>query len=463
MIRNSILVIDDEPEMLISCRKILQSKNNRIITAQDGKRALSLLQNNTFDLVICDLKLPDIDGLKIFQESKAISPDTLFIFITAYGTIDIAVEAMQAGAFSFIEKPFTYDKLLQVVEQALFCKSGQKEDGLTESTLKKGNFENLIGKNPRILEILAIIERVANSDSPVMIIGESGTGKELVAQRIHNQSFRKNMPFVPVNCGALPEQLFESELFGHEKGAFTGAFSQKTGLLEFANGGTFFLDEVCALTPTLQVKLLRVAQDKKIRRVGGDKLIDVDVRFISATNIDPDQALKDGILREDLYYRLKVIPIKIPPLRERIDDIPLLCDHFLKKYLKLNPRKKIQGLTAETVLFLQNYSWSGNVRELQNVIESAITLSTGEWITPQDLPDNINCRKKIISSFFREPLKKAKHALIDSFEKDYVVHALQCHDWNVSATAKHCRIDRRTLQRMMMKYQIVKEHPPQQR
>jgi two-component system response regulator AtoC len=456
MAGNRILVVDDETEMLVSCRKILQTEKYRVATAETGKRALTLLDSNEFDLVICDLKLTDIDGLTVLEESKRISPDSLFVFITAYGTIDIAVEAMKAGAFTFLEKPFTFEKLIKVVEQALTYREGRLFREEQPDSQQTSQFENIVGRSPQIQRIFDIIVKVATSDSNVMISGESGTGKELVALSIHNQSLRKTMPFVPVNCGALPEHLFESELFGHEKGAFTGAHSRKIGLLEFANGGTFFLDEVCALSPASQVKLLRIAQDKKIRRVGGDKLIDVDIRFISATNVDPDKALSDCILREDLYYRLKVITINLPPLRERIEDIPLLCDFFLKKYLKLNPRKRVKGFTSESILLLQSYSWPGNVRELQNVIESALALSTGHWITPGDLPDNINNRNKIMTPLFQKPLKDAKSRLITSFEREYLANALVNHEWNISTTAKHCGIDRRTLQRLMRKYHINK-------
>jgi two-component system response regulator PilR (NtrC family) len=280
MAGHKILVVDDETEMLVSCRKILQTEKYRVATAETGKRALSLLENGEFDLVVCDLKLTDIDGLRVLEESKKISPDTLFIFITAYGTVDVAVEAMKAGAFTFLEKPFTFEQLLKVVDQALSYREGRESGDEQSGSPQKARFENIIGRSPQIRKIFDMIKMVASSDSNVMISGESGTGKELVAMSIHNQSLRKTMPFVPVNCGALPEHLFESELFGHEKGAFTGAHSRKIGLMEFANGGTFFLDEVCALSPVLQVKLLRIAQDKKIRRVGGDKLIDVDIRFI---------------------------------------------------------------------------------------------------------------------------------------------------------------------------------------
>ena len=454
MAESKILVVDDETEMLVSCRKILQSKARSIVTTESGQQALSLMEKTQFDLVVCDLRLPDIDGLDLLRKSRVIAPQSVFVFITAYGTVDMAVEAMKAGAFNFIEKPFTFDRLLDVVDGALeFRKSIALVDS-EPSADELTQFDNIVGTSPIMKEIYETIRRVAPTDTNVMIIGESGTGKELVAQGIHNHSRRKAMRFVPVNCGALPENIFESELFGHEKGSFTGAHSRKTGLVEFANGGTFFLDEVCALSPVLQVKLLRMVQDRKIRRVGGEKLIDVDVRIISATNVDPDRALKDNILREDLYYRLKVITIKMPPLRERLEDIPLLCYHFLRKYIKLNPGKKVKGISPESVILLQNYSWPGNVRELQNVIESALALSKGEWITPEDLPDSIDGQKRVIKGLFKEPIKDAKNKLISSFEREYLITVLKDQDWNISKAAKFCGVDRRTLQRMLRRHHI---------
>ena len=457
--KHHILVVDDETEMLVSCRKILQSERYAVSTAERGKQALSLIDHNHYDLLICDLRLPDMDGLEVLEECKKRSPDTFVIFITAFGTIDVAVESIKGGAFHFLEKPFTYERLVEVVKQAIILRSSRltKQD-IDESLKNKKHFGNIIGDSTPMQHIFDMISRISTTDSNIMIVGESGTGKELVAQSIHSHSLRTSKPFVPVNCGALPEQIFESELFGHEKGSYTGADSTKIGLFEFANGGTFFLDEVCTLSPALQVKLLRVIQEKRIRRVGGKELIDVDIRLISASNIDPDQALKDGLMREDLYYRLKVITINMPPLRDRIEDIPLLCSHFLSKHLKLNPRKQVRGFAPETLPLLQNYAWPGNVRELQNVVESALALSRGETITPNDLPDHLVCHRKILRPLLNVPMKQAKEKLIESFEREYLLNALEEQNWNISATARHCDIDRRTLQRLMKRFHIFRRN-----
>jgi transcriptional regulator with PAS, ATPase and Fis domain len=330
----------------------------------------------------------------------------------------------------------------------------QEKRALQNQLQKRYHYDNIVGVSPVMQQVFDMISRIADSETNITIIGESGTGKELVARSIHAHSRRKSMSFVPVNCGAFPENLFESELFGYEKGAFTGAYRKKPGLLEYADGGTFFLDEICELSPTLQVKLLRMLQDKKIRRVGGTELIDVNVRIISASNQNLEDALTKGTLREDLYYRLNVISIKLPPLRDRHEDIPLLCQHFIEKYSKLTP-KEINGISVEALKCLEAYSWPGNVRELENVIERAITLAKDVWVRPEDIPDNIVCEKgDFTNAPIDVPLKAAREQMLSTFERDYLMKMLERYGGNVTKAAQHSGINRRTFHRLLNRYQI---------
>ncbi|MFQ5865170.1 MAG: sigma-54-dependent transcriptional regulator [bacterium] len=452
----NILIIDDDKELLLSCAKVLRNNGQyNVVTINDSAQALREIETRDYDLIISDLAMPKINGMDLLRKARLAMPEIPFVIFSAYGNVESVVEAMREGAFDFIEKPFKADRLRVVVEKSLQYRNLHKEKRALENQLEKRfKFDNIIGRSSVMQKVFDMICRIADGDANVTIIGESGTGKELVARSIHAHSHRKSKAFVPVNCGAFPENLFESELFGYEKGAFTGAYRRKPGLLEFADGGTFFLDEICELSSALQVKLLRMLQDKKIRRVGGTELIDVDVRIISASNRNLEEALKEGYLRVDLYYRLNVISIKLPPLRDRKEDIPLLCDSFVDKYSKLTP-KRIKGISVEALTCLEEYGWPGNVRELENVIERAITLAKEEWIQPVDLPDNIVCvNEDLVQAQIDLPLREARHRMVASFERDYLIKMLERHRGNVTYAAKNSGVDRRTFHRLLNRHQI---------
>lgn len=451
-----VLVIDDDTEILLSCAKILQNNGDYFVTTiSDSTQALNEIESEEFDLILCDLNMPRYSGMDLLRKARMVVPETPFVIFSGYGNIEKAVEAMREGACDFIEKPFKKDHLKIVVEKCLYYRRLHKEKRVLQNQLQKRyHYDSIVGKSPVMQQVFDMISRIADSEANITIIGESGTGKELVARSIHAHSQRKSKAFVPVNCGAFPENLFESELFGYEKGAFTGAYRKKPGLLEYADGGTFFLDEICELSLTLQVKLLRMLQDMKIRRVGGTELIDVNVRIISASNQNLEEALMKGILREDLYYRLNVISIKLPPLRDRQEDIPLLCQHFVEKYSKQTP-KEIKGISAEALKCLEEYSWPGNVRELENIIERAITLAKDVWIRLEDIPYNIVCEKENFTNTpIDVPLKAAREQMLSTFERDYLMKMLERYGGNVTKAAQHSGVNRRTFHRLLNRYQI---------
>ncbi|MFQ5639485.1 MAG: sigma-54-dependent transcriptional regulator [bacterium] len=447
-----ILIIDDEKDMLSACAKILQALGHKPVTLASGAQAITLLGTHEFDLILCDLFMPEVDGMTVVEKARELTPNTPVIIFTAYGTIDRAVVAIKAGAFDFLEKPFEIEDLKVVIEKGLrqrkfFC---EKHD-LIQQLEEKFNFDNIIGRSFKMQEVFDLIKTVAPTDANVIITGESGTGKELVARSIHARSKRKVKAFIPVNCGAFPENLFESELFGYEKGAFTGALRRKPGLLEFANHGTFFLDEVCELTETLQVKLLRVLQDHKVMRLGGEEFIELDVRFVAATNRDVDIAVSDGILREDFYYRLNVVRIHIPPLRERRDDILPLAERFLRLYLKSSP-KEIAGFNDDVLGCFQRYHWPGNVRELENTVERTVTLAKGDTITLAELPSQIRVDDSSPASFANQSLVTAKQQAIDEIELKYLLELLQKHSGNVTKIAADAGMTRRNLHRLLKRH-----------
>jgi DNA-binding NtrC family response regulator len=368
--------------------------------------------------------------------------------VTGYGTLEIGIEAVKNGAYDFIEKPFSRQKLLSSVENALKQIMTVKD----EAVVSEG-FDNIVGKSPAMKRIFDMIKKVAYGNANILITGESGVGKELVARSIHKYSLRRNHPLIPINCGALPEQLFESELFGYEKGAFTGAFQAKPGLVELANGGTLFLDEICEMPHNLQVKMLRMLEDRKIRRIGGQKEITVNIRVVSATNRDPGNALQQGWLREDFFYRINTIQLNIPPLRERTEDIPLLLDHFLNG-LEQKYDRQISGIQNDALGSLKSYSWPGNVRELQNIIERTYYLASPPLITISDLPSYLIKSRQTEESpdWNNMSYKDAKERVLENFEKDFLRFQLDRNDWNISKTADNCGIDRRTIHRLINKY-----------
>ncbi len=386
-----IIAIDDEETMLRILRRTLEPEGILVETFTNGQDAMAWLKNGgAADVVITDMMLPGgMDGLKVVQEARSIEKDILVVVITAYSSIESAVAAVKAGAYDFIPKPFDPEHILLVVERAVEARNLRIENrGLKRRLAETSSAREIIGTSPAMAHVFGMIEKVKNTDGTVLIVGESGVGKELVARAVHNGSNRMKNPFVALNCGALPDDLLESELFGYEKGAFTGAARQKQGLLETADGGTVFLDEVSSISPMMQVKLLRFLQEKNFMRLGGSQAISVDVRVIAATNEDLKEAVGKGTFRKDLYYRLNVIPIEIPPLRERRDDIPLLVRHFINRFSsKMN--RIISGVSKEADALLTVYRWDGNVRELENIIERAITVTEDDIVGVDDLPNEV--------------------------------------------------------------------------
>jgi two-component system, NtrC family, response regulator PilR len=384
-----ILIVDDEAGMREFLSIFLEREGFEVECAQDGAEALEVIQKGHFDLVISDLKMPAMDGVRLLEGLQKLKPETPVILITAYASAESAIEAMKLGAYDYLTKPFRVEEIKPVIARALATRASRGPGVFPWSgeTFPRP-MEGLIGRSAKMIELYKLVSKVAGVSGTVLITGESGTGKELVSRTIHKNSDRAAKPFLAISCGAIPETLLESELFGHVKGAFTGAVTAKAGLFEVAHGGTVFLDEIGETSPAIQVKLLRVLQERVFRRVGGTEDIEVDVRVIAATHQDLMELIQKGRFREDLYYRLNVIPIHIPPLRERREDIPLLTMNFLAKYSDDN-RRPIRGITPEAMELLLRYSWPGNVRELENAIERAVALGTGAVLTPDSLPDQI--------------------------------------------------------------------------
>jgi len=384
-----ILVVDDEQSIQEFLRLLLEEGGFRVTTAGSMEQGRSRLQQDSFDLVLCDIIMPDGNGLDLLQEIKQQDARTSVIMMTAYTSTKSAIEAMKRGAYDYISKPFDVEELKVVVQKALEKTELVDENIFLRRELEdKYRFSNIIGRSRPMQEIFALIERVSRTSSTVLVEGESGTGKELIARAVHYESPRATHRFLSVNCGALPEDLLESELFGHERGSFTGAVREKKGLFREAHGGTLFLDEISEMSPSMQVKLLRALQEKKVRSVGGNEEEAVDVRIIAATNQDLKEQTETGMFREDLFYRINVIPVRLPPLRRRREDIPLLVDFFIKKYseaMGIEPKK----ISVEAMRTLEGYHWPGNVRELENVIERALALSTDEAMTSDDLPTHL--------------------------------------------------------------------------
>lgn len=451
----NILIVDDDAEMLNSLKKLLsRNKEYNLKLVQNESYALEIAQSKKFDLIITDLQMKQISGMDILRAALGKFPASTVIIISGYGTIESSVEAMKEGAYNFLEKPFTSQKLFDVVESALNLNSPAVEENENMEEKNKA-FAGIIYQSPKIKDILNLVHKVAPGNMNVLISGESGTGKELFARAIHKLSNRDTNAFVPVNCGALPENLFESELFGHERGAFTGAVKTKPGLLEFANHGTFFLDEIGDLNLNMQVKLLRMLEEKKIRRVGGEKEIDIDVRIIAATNKDLKMAIEKNEFREDLYYRLNTIDLQILALRERGKDILLLANHFLANLSGANG-KSIYRFSVEAEKALLEYHWPGNVRELQNMVSRAFYLTSGHTIQRADLPISKSEHDFIsVKNELDMPYKDAKDSFLEKFEVEYLTHHIKLNNGNISKTAEACGIDRRSIHRLINKYNII--------
>jgi DNA-binding NtrC family response regulator len=445
------LVVDDEMGICKAIEILLSKEGYEVTTANRGDTALSLMSGNTYDIIFTDLRLPDMSGLDILSHSKSRSPNTQVIIITGFATIETAVEAIKKGAYDYLTKPLTPDTVRIISQRALERVALQEE--ITHLRLELSQcfgFENLIGKSSRMQEVFKIIRQTAGSDSNVLITGESGTGKELVARAIHYNSERKNNRFVPVNCGAIARELIEAELFGHVKGAFTGAVSERGGFLELASGGTLFLDEIGETGPDFQVKLLRAIQDGEFNKVGSARATKVNVRIIAATNRNLEKALAEGLFREDLFYRLNVISVHIPPLRQRREDIPMLVLHFIKKYSKKRADNKIRGIEPAVIETLMNHNYPGNVRELENAIEYAVAFSQGDRIVHDDLPLSVRAGKLKRPAMSVKPLKAARV----EFERNLLLAALKECDGNISRTARLLDIHRQSLQQKIKELDI---------
>ncbi len=451
-----ILVIDDEEILLKSCSRALEPAGYDVVTAGDAEEGFDLLEKEGFDLVLSDLKMPGMDGLEILRKIKETWPGTEVIIITGHGTVNTAVSAMKYGAYDYIEKPFTPDTLNIIIEKALERKRLYLENIRLKEEIKSHYIKNIIGKSRAIENVFKLIASVAPTSSTVLITGESGTGKELVARAVHYNSPRSESPFVVVDCGTISETLIESELFGHVKGAFTGATETKKGLIEAADGGTLFLDEIGNLPLSLQAKLLRVLQEKEYRPIGGKTSFTVDIRFITATNRDLKKMVAEETFREDLYYRINIFPIPVPPLRERTDDIPLLSYHFIHTFSsELN--NDVNGISAEAMNALVHHDWPGNIRELENTIQRAMLLCEGSLIEPPHItfPEDIESGS-IPESV--EELKRIKKVLrsksIENVERSFVMSALERNGWNVSRAAKDVGMQRTNFHALIRKYGI---------
>ena len=445
-----LAVIDDEPTVCQRLKQIFRKGPFEIETFGEGTSALARMDQKPFHIILSDIRLPDMDGLEILNRIKKNYPSTEVILITGYATLDQAVEAVKKGAFYYLAKPFTPDQVRAVVKRAAeHSKLSSENKRLREEVFQKIQYDGIVGISSKIKDLLQAIGKVSQIDCNVLIQGESGTGKELVAQAVHFNSSRLSAPFVVFNCGGFTEELIANELFGHEKGAFTGADSTKIGLMEAAQGGTLFMDEIGEMPPTMQVKLLRVIQEKKLRRLGGTRPIDLDIRLISATNRELEKEVEQGRFRQDLFYRLKVVALKVPPLRERKEDIPLLLNHFLMKFNQAY-KKKVQGFSREVLETLMKYSFPGNVRELENIVASAVALSEGALITPADLPEDLR-------QFEVETYGSSRWLSWEENEKEYIQKILEATEHNKIEAARILKMSRTTLWRKILRYGLDKD------
>lgn len=448
MSKTSILIVDDEKNSRDGLARALQ-RSYEVVVAENGQKALDVLATRPVDIMLSDVRMPGMDGLTLLQRALARTPQPLCIMLTAYGTIELAVEAMKRGAYDFLTKPINLDRLDILLQRAVHSRKVEIENKqLREQLDSKYNLTSIVGQSQAMEEVFDTVRQVAPSRATVLIQGESGTGKELVAHAIHQLSPRNHGPYVAVHCAALSSNLLESELFGHEKGAFTGANERRRGRFEMADGGTLFLDEVGEIDPSIQVKILRVLEERNFERVGGHENIEVDVRLVAATNRDLKKMVEEGKFREDLFYRLYVVVLTLPPLRERQGDIPILVQHFLQSMAKDNG-KVIEGVTPEVMDILQSYTWPGNVRELRNIVERMVVLSRSPKIGVRDLPASL----RDLGRGAGQPGFSSPSGLnIENAERQLVVRALKTHNNNRTKAAKELGISRRTLHRKLNEY-----------
>lgn len=456
-----ILIVDDEKSIRESLCAILAHSGYYVLAVEDGYKALDKIKDEEWDLALVDMKMPGIDGMQVLQEIQVIKPNIAVVIITGYGTVENAVAAMKKGAVDYIMKPFSANEICIRVEKVLEKTRLVSENiYLRQELASRYKFDNIIGKSKVMQEIFRLIEKVAPTDSTILIRGESGTGKELIARAIHHNSLRKDKKFIAVDCGGLPETLLESELFGHVKGSFTGAIVTKRGLLEVASGGTFFLDEVGDLSIGIQSKLLRVLQEKEFRQVGGVKSIKVDIRLITATNRDLEAMIEEKTFREDLFYRLNIVPIYLPSLKERQEDIPSLVNHFLKRYNTIR-NKDIMGVSPEAMNLLIEYDWPGNVRELENIIERSVIMNEGKFIEVEHLPMDIRGKPGHLNitipknkEELKDLKKKIREKAIEDIEKAFLINALKRSEWNISEASRQVGMKRQNFQALIRKYKI---------
>lgn len=443
----SILVVDDDPKIRTVLKDILRKEGFNVVSAPNVDTALPLIDQYDLDLIITDLKMPGKSGMDLLISVREKKPALPVIMITAFGNVEAAVTAMKKGAYDFITKPFDEHELLNVIEKAI-SESELNQELISTYFEKEPHFSQIIGQTPKIQEVLQTIKKIAPTDSTVLVTGETGVGKELVAREIHSRSQRREYPFVKVNCAAIPETLLESELFGYEKGAFTGAVANKPGRFELAHKGTIFLDEIGEMPLHLQAKLLGVIQDKSFERVGGVKTIRVDIRIIAATNQDLHSAIQAGRFRSDLFYRLNVVPIYIPPLRERKEDLILLVDYFLKKF-STKYKKRVEGVSAEMMASFSQYHWPGNIRELENVLERMVLMSESDTLTLTELPAEIRGTTQTVEA---PTLKEKVETISHLTEKQMIIEALNKMGQNRTRAARLLGISRRTLQNKIKEY-----------
>jgi len=449
MSEGTILVVDDDFLIRESLSELLRLDNYDVDAAQGGHEALTQLATHTYDVVFTDINMPEVTGFEVLREVNLKYPETQVVLITGFGEIQTAVQAIKQGAYDYVQKPLVDDNIKMIVRRVMEQKRLSEENRYLRQRLgMRPKFANFVGQDHKIKKVFEVIEAIADTKTTVMITGESGTGKTLIARAIHYNSSRRNGPFVEVSCGALPETLLESELFGHVEGSFTGATSDKIGKFELAHGGTIFLDEINTASPGLQVKLLRAIQEREFERVGGTETITLDVRFILATNFDLREQVEEGTFRKDLFYRVNVVPIHMPPLRERVGDTPLLAEHFLRMYARQN-RSTVASISPDAVMRLKQYPWPGNVRELENAIETALVLCKGNEIGVDDLPATVTNKGEPQ----RVPLKEA----LERAEREIIENALKLNNWRRQATASMLEIDRTTLFKKMRTHGLLKE------
>lgn len=453
-----ILVVDDEESLRRVTQVRLEQGGYSVCVAGSAEEAIEALDRSPFEIVLTDLRMPGMSGLELLKHVRTNLPDTTVIIMTAYGTVETAVEAMKAGAFDYLTKPIDADELMLTIGRAAEHQSMRQEIQTLRSSLHdKYGFESILGRSKPLLYVLDVASRAAQSDSTVLIHGETGTGKELLAKALHFNSRRSSKPFVAINCAAIPRELLESELFGHVKGAFTGAISHKKGKVELAQGGTLFLDEIGEMPPELQVKLLRMIQEREIEKVGSLETVKVDIRIISATHRNLQAMIEDGAFREDLYYRLAVIPLELPPLRERREDIPILVHHFFQRAKeKLNRPNLV--LPESLIPYFTAYRWPGNVRELENIIERLIVLARGDEITLEDLPLSLRKEPPPQADTFHLELPESGLSL-EGIEKEIILRALQKFNWNQTHAAQYLDISRKTLIYRMEKFGLSRPQP----